>query len=115
MVGQRRSSRSCSILIWGGFLLLYTALTAIIDCTTLSNGTSTTDVPLSSTDKQFSSTISTNTDNSYGSSDGQTIPMTSSSFPNEIITTESPSVKITFKKIIYNITYLSLLFFNFDN
>ncbi|XP_050532827.1 probable sodium/potassium/calcium exchanger CG1090 [Daktulosphaira vitifoliae] len=33
MIRQRRPSRSRSIILWGGFLLLYAALTAIIDCT----------------------------------------------------------------------------------
>ncbi|XP_050435807.1 probable sodium/potassium/calcium exchanger CG1090 [Adelges cooleyi] len=46
MIRQRRPSRSCSILLWGGFLLLYAGLTAIIDCT-MSTGPSDSTVPLS--------------------------------------------------------------------
>lgn len=92
MVRQRRPNRSCSILIWGGFLLLYAALTAIIDCT-MSNGTSTIVSPLSSTDKQYSPEMTENTNDIYGSGDG---PTTLSTLPNENKTTESSSVSIIF-------------------
>jgi len=99
MVGQRRPSRSCSILIWGGFLLLYAALTAIIDCTQ-SNGTSTTVIPLSSSVKQSSSADLVTTDDTYASGDGQTILPTQSLPQNENQTTESISVSIFIITII---------------
>jgi len=99
MVGQRRPSRSCSILIWGGFLLLYAALTAIIDCTQ-SNGTSTTVIPLSSSVKQSSSADLVTTDDTYASGDGQTILPTQSLLQNENQTTESISVSIFIITII---------------
>lgn len=95
MVVQRRPSRQCSILIWGGFLLLYAALTAIIDCTQ-SNGTSTTIVPLSSTDKQFSSPAATpaNTEVVTLPDDGLTTLPSQSSPLTGNVTTESSSVII---------------------
>lgn len=96
MVVQRRPSRSFSILIWGGFLLLYAALTAIIDCTQ-SNGTSTTIVPSPSTDKQYSSSaIPANTDAAATQpDDGQTTAQPSQSSPiTGNVTTDSSSVII---------------------
>uniref|UniRef100_A0A2S2P8X2 Putative sodium/potassium/calcium exchanger n=2 Tax=Aphidini TaxID=33387 RepID=A0A2S2P8X2_SCHGA len=82
MVGQKRPSRSCSILIWGGFLLLYAGLTAIIDCTQ-SNGTSTTVIPLSSNVNQLLSAAPETTDDIYASGDGQAILPTQLSLQNE--------------------------------
>jgi len=101
MVGQKRPSRSCSILIWGGFLLLYAGLTAIIDCTQ-SNGTSTTIViPLQSNVNQFSSAAPATTDDIYASGDGQ-INFTTQVLPlKDIQTTENTSVSII-TKILYN-------------
>ncbi|KAE9524794.1 hypothetical protein AGLY_014844 [Aphis glycines] len=90
MVGQKRPSRSCSILIWGGFLLLYAGLTAIIDCTQ-SNGTSTTVIPLPSNVNQFSSAAPATTDDIYASGDGQIIFSTQSSLQKDNQTTESTS------------------------
>jgi len=107
MVGQRRPSRSCSILIWGGFLLLYAALTAIIDCTQ-SNWTSTTVIPLSSIVKQSSSAASVTTDDTYSTGDGQTILPTQSPLQNENQTTESTSVSIYYYDNITVIKYLKI-------
>lgn len=100
MVGQKRPSRSCSILIWGGFLLLYAALTAIIDCTQ-SNGTSTTIVPLPFKEKILSYTTQANTENNYGSGDGPVIVSTQLSLQNENNITESSTVIILFKIIFF--------------
>lgn len=97
MVGQRRPSRSCSILIWGGFLLLYAALTAIIDCAQNGGTSTTTVVPLpSTTDKLFSTgTSAVNTeDTSYGSGAGQQTYLTQPSVQDENKTTETSSVTI---------------------
>lgn len=103
MVGQRRPSRSCSILIWGGFLLLYAALTAIIDCTK-SNDTSTTVVPLSSEEKILSYATQASTENNYGSGDGPVIVSTQLSLQNEKNVTESSIVIILFKNIFFYFT-----------
>lgn len=100
MVGQKRPSRSCSILIWGGFLLLYAGLTAIIDCTQ-SNGTSTTVIPLPSNVNQFSSAAPATTDDIYASGDGEIIFSTQSSLQKDNHTTESTSVSII-TKILYS-------------
>jgi hypothetical protein len=80
-------------LIWGGFLLLYAGLTAIIDCTQ-SNGTSTTIIPLSSNVNQLLSAALETTDDIYASGDGQAILPTQSSLQNENQTIESISVFI---------------------
>jgi hypothetical protein len=103
MVGQRRPSRSCSILIWGGFLLLYAALTAIIDCT--QNNLSTPIVPLMSTNKPLPTENPVNTEDSFGSGDGSTIFPTPLILQNENKTTENSSVSI----LIY--FELNLIFF----
>lgn len=108
MVVQRRPSRSCSILIWGGFLLLYAALMAIIDCTQ-SNGTTTTIVPLSSTDKQFSSSATpTNAEVVTQLGDEQTTLPSQSSPLTGNVTTESSSVIIIIVSFHKNINQLIL-------
>lgn len=101
MVGQRRPSRSCSILIWGGFLLLYAALTAIIDCTQNNLSTSTV-VPLTSTNKPFPTETPSKTEDSYGSGDGPTIFTTPLILQNENKTTDNSSVIImSYFKLYY--------------
>lgn len=93
MVGQRRPSRSCSILIWGGFLLLYAALTAIIDCTQNNSSTSTA-IPSTSTNKPFVSEAPANTEDGYGSEDGPTAFTTRLTLQNENKTADYSSVII---------------------